>query len=94
MLLHLIGIPRIVSPLKLAVGGAALIVMDSALLPVPAELVAVTVKLVVVAAFGVPEIAPVLALSEAHVGRLPTVTLHVHPVQFPPVSPVALRICR
>ena len=41
------------------------------------ESVTVTVKFVVPEAVGVPEIAPVAALSNNPVGKLPVVTVHV-----------------
>jgi len=51
--------------------------MLSTLVTLPAEFVALTVKLDVPAVVGVPVIAPVVAFKFKPVGRLPAVTAHV-----------------
>ena len=51
--------------------------IDNANVALPALLVARTVKLTVPAVVGVPEITPVVELSDKPAGTLPTVTVHV-----------------
>jgi hypothetical protein len=67
--------------------GAGLITMESALVPSPATLRALTVKLAVSATVGVPEITPVEELSNNPAGRFPLLIDHVIDV-----SPVAVRV--
>ena len=61
--------------------------MDSAFVASPVPLVALTVKFDVPAVVGLPEITPVVALSDKPAGRLPAEMLHVMGV-----VPVAARV--
>ena len=62
-------VPLAVNALVIAGGCCCAIVRASVAVPVPAELVALSVTLKLPAAVGVPEITPVVVLTESPAGR-------------------------
>ena len=69
--------PSVVTVMVCSAGAALVIVIDSSFVSLPALFSALTVKLAVPAAVGVPLILPVVSFSAKLSGRVPPIMFHV-----------------
>ena len=82
-----VPLPPLVTVTVYSAAGALVIGIDSSFVPLPALLAALTVKLAVPAAVGVPLILPVFSSNVRPSGRAPPIMFHVMGV-----VPVAVRV--